>query len=309
MIAMSPLEEHSVKFTQIRLGPLKRRVMLSFSSLWVRCYSLKMILESGYNLHPRSWRRSHLDEFYIELPRVIESRSLSDELWTSLSELQSKQMYALIDDGSPLAQALRGQIPERIFPSRLESSPERTKFQKDIYSRFGVWRREHVLALTLAFELQRPLLLPSCSGRIINYNYRRVSQKEVGRPYWVFAYPESTHKAQLAAQELGLSITFDIFQAAPRLMRSYFLHPLHFEMYQAATFPYPHNDQVERRIWLGLVKGAADPYPPPVEFNFEKQKPSFEQSAHIPMHTLIKKYFGAEVDINKCEIEIYGETD
>ena len=267
-----------------------------------------MVIESGYNLQPGTWRKSQLDEFYIELPQALESRNLSEELAASITALQAKQNYALLDDGSPLAQALCSLFLERISLSQERPTPERSKFQQELYSRFGIWQEDHLLAFSLAYEMQRPLLLASCCGRIFNYNYRRVSRKEIARPYWVYGYPESLHKAQLAAQALGLTIIFDVFQSAPRLMRAYFLHPLHLEMYQAATLPFPHNDHVERQIWLSVLKGAGDMYPPRGAVAVEGKKPPFEQAAHIPIHALIKKYFGAQHDINQSEIDIYGEA-
>ena len=254
--------------------------------------------ESGYNGDPWSLRKLPEDVFYCELDSCAESEGFNKELVRALKEKD----YTLIDDGSLVSQALKGFFPQErtIRSDDLDPDPN---FQQEIKNKFEISNGVDLQLLSSCYKLNQPVCLPFSSGRIFNLNFRRTSQAEIGQPYFVFSEPERFHKLRMVAKTYKLPIIVDILKITPEVFRSYILHDLHMEIFKAESFPYPHNDLVERKIWASLNSRITDLYP-----KIKSAPLEMGSYSHFPLHGLLRKYFYTNLKINLKEQELYGSA-
>lgn len=262
--------------------------------------------ESGYNGQAWQKRKSTQDIFYFEMKACEASLDFQSELKRAWDHLrQDSRGFRFIDDGSLVAQAVRNFLTEDEIVVPPESSTWDLPFHEWLKNKFEISHLSDAVFLEISRRSPGYTVWPLCSGRIINVNYRRSTQQVLGAPYWTFRESERFHKVRIAALDLGIQIEPDLLKLTPQLMRAYFLHPLHMEMYQDVAFKEPHNDFVERQIWKNVDSHIENLYP---TSRIPSNPAVSEASASFPVHTLLQKYFGMKNDFHKSERSWYGTT-
>lgn len=252
--------------------------------------------ESGYNGAPWSFRKSPEDVFYCELDSCTSSKSFGYELGQAFKQKD----LSLIHDGSLVAQAVAPFFSKDQLVIFDEVAID-LKFAEEIKEKYHITNSIDLKFLSICQAIKKPICLPLSSGRIFNFNFRRSSQIEIGTPYFVFAEPERFHNLKVVAKDYQLSIIVDILKITSEVFRSYILHDLHQEIYRAQSFPFPHNDLIERRIWANLNPLIGNLYPKP-----ESTQPEMGVMTYFPLHGLLSKYFHYESHLNAKEQEYYG---
>ncbi len=259
--------------------------------------------ESGYNAIPWTTKTQMLDSFYFEFTACKASFDFHQELATALATFKN---WHFIFDNSLLANSVKSYFDEKRIICPKEKISIEPILKAHLERKFRITNEIDLTYIQICKNLNAPVLWPYASGRILNLNYRRVSDVELGLPYFVLIETERFHNLKMACQELGLEVAIDILKLTPTLFRSYLLHPYHLKMYSQKSWPLPHNDNVEREIWATLTN-ISELYP--LTWNSgiaNSNKVADVQVAHFPLHNLLRKYFNVTIEMNQSEAGLYG---